>query len=697
MSAQVDERTQYELYYPPFEGAIEADVGSVMCSYNRIRGTYSCENPETLQRDLKDRLGYKGWVMSDWGATHSMSLAAGLDQEFPTKGWMKLDNVNQSLSDGSLTMKRVDDGAARILMPLFKVGAFDVMNNNTDRHANTSTVEHQALARSLAAKSLVLLKNDNGTLPLNDSAESLKVAIIGKDAMQPVTGGGGSGSTEGTYYPPPHDMLVARLKRTATTNCSGGQYDTGYDYTDAEGQSQADAGSIDECCALCAARTQLCNYFTFVADQKTCWMKESYRTRQESAGATSGMCRPQPLPPSPPGCDATGNVCVFYNDGSDVASAAKLAATADIAIVFVSAMSGEGGDRESLSFENNADQLIAAVAAGGVQKTVVAAVAPGAALTPWRDSVSAIVYGIFPGQEYGNAVMDIIFGDVNPSAKLPITLPNVENEVNFTQSQYPGPGAGPDPDRPVATYSQRCLLYYKVQLDASMREATFPEPGGRCASISQAQIICPPAAARHSQLASGCGRREDHEQLPRRADGPCSPELQVRVGSLEAAGEALNQPLLLVARQLRPCQGEPQELAVLVHAAAHRSPLRVCRDSIRDDELRDSPRRHLLRSHRVTLPPLRPPLQTWLGPIARLLPSGLRRLRVHPFAIPRQHHLGQHGSALSHSFPRGRRRRRRSHRLECQRGEPVAEALLQSLDRPPQGLVQLLPSQVGCC
>ena len=81
MSANLDERTRFEMYYPPFEGAIEAGVGSVMCSYNKLNDTYSCENNSTLNTDLRDRLGFKGYVMSDWGATHSVSIASGLDQE----------------------------------------------------------------------------------------------------------------------------------------------------------------------------------------------------------------------------------------------------------------------------------------------------------------------------------------------------------------------------------------------------------------------------------------------------------------------------------------------------------------------------------------------------------------------------------------------------------------------------------------
>eukprot|EP00966_Prymnesium_polylepis_P018210 420001-Prymnesium_polylepis.1 len=130
-SADVDERTQFEIYYPPFEGAIKAKVGSVMCSYNKIRSKWSCENPETLKRDLKERLGFDGWVMSDWGATHSASINAGLDQEMP--GGSKMTGIPDdqgicrhelctAIQNGSVTNATIDDSALRILTPMFRMG-----------------------------------------------------------------------------------------------------------------------------------------------------------------------------------------------------------------------------------------------------------------------------------------------------------------------------------------------------------------------------------------------------------------------------------------------------------------------------------------------------------------------------------------------------------------------------------------------
>jgi beta-glucosidase len=81
VSENIDERVLHELYYPPFESAIQAGVGAMMCSYNKINGRYSCENNSTLNEDLRGKLGFKGWVMSDWGATHNISIDSGLDQE----------------------------------------------------------------------------------------------------------------------------------------------------------------------------------------------------------------------------------------------------------------------------------------------------------------------------------------------------------------------------------------------------------------------------------------------------------------------------------------------------------------------------------------------------------------------------------------------------------------------------------------
>ena len=125
----------------------------------------------------------------------------------------------------------------------------------------------------------------------------------------------------------------------------------------------------------------------------------------------------------------------------------RLAEEADIAIAIVGTFAKEGVDRESLSFATikgdmcqlvpkNQDEMIPIIA--DRVPTVVAMTGPGAVLTPWRNEVHALLYGFFPGEEYGHALVDVLFGAVNPSARLPLTLPNVENEIGFSRAQFPG-------------------------------------------------------------------------------------------------------------------------------------------------------------------------------------------------------------------------------------------------------------------
>eukprot|EP01061_Rhynchopus_euleeides_P017784 TRINITY_DN2943_c1_g3_i4.p1 TRINITY_DN2943_c1_g3~~TRINITY_DN2943_c1_g3_i4.p1 ORF type:complete len:743 (+),score=240.76 TRINITY_DN2943_c1_g3_i4:160-2229(+) len=366
----VDERTRFEIYYPPFEGAIEADVGSLMCSYNKINGAWSCQNGDTLAGDLKRTLGFKGWVMSDWGATHNLSIDQGLDQEMPGG-----DYYSQVLTDafnaGQVSLATLQDSAQRMLYPMFKLGIMDTPNPNSITN-NVTSAAHNDLARRISENCTVLLEND-GILPLNRTAwaggAQRRIAVIGKNAANPIVHGGGSGQVIPYYVSDP----------------------------------------------LTAIRTYL------EVDSST-------------------------------GCSVKYNVCVDYDDGSNVASAVKLASGSDMVLVFAAADSGEGSDRQSLSLADKADALITALCA--VSKPVVSAVAPGAILTPWRANVSALLIPFMPGQEYGNAVARIIFGEVSPSARLPLTFPNKENEVGFTPEEYPGVNG-------VAVYSEKLLVGYR--------------------------------------------------------------------------------------------------------------------------------------------------------------------------------------------------------------------------------------------
>eukprot|EP00931_Biecheleriopsis_adriatica_P075811 TRINITY_DN49598_c0_g1_i1.p1 TRINITY_DN49598_c0_g1~~TRINITY_DN49598_c0_g1_i1.p1 ORF type:complete len:727 (-),score=142.39 TRINITY_DN49598_c0_g1_i1:78-2258(-) len=213
VSEEVDERTRFEVYYPPFEAAIEADVGSFMCSYNKINGVYSCENPTTLG-DLKDKLGFKGYVMSDWGATHSTSIMQGLDMEMPGGAFLNADKIQQGLKNGGINQSAVDDSVTRILWSMFQVGVMDVPASTWDwkkLENNVTTDASVASARKLAASSTVLLKNTDALLPL-PSEKPIKIAVLGFADDNAVVHGGGSGSVVPSFISTPLQGLKDAAK-----------------------------------------------------------------------------------------------------------------------------------------------------------------------------------------------------------------------------------------------------------------------------------------------------------------------------------------------------------------------------------------------------------------------------------------------------------------------------------------------------
>ena len=337
----VPEKLLMELYGPPFASAVQRAAG-VMCSYNLVNGVYACENPFTLKTMLKGRYNFSGFVVSDWGATHSTvpSLLAGLDIEMPNGNFFTEANLLAALAAGNVTTADIADRCQRVLLGFFSL-------DPSKRHPcgggvcidkNVSTAAHKALAREIAAKSTVLLKNAGGLLPL---ARTMKIALIGPDAQKPYTGGGGSGAV-GT------NAVVSPLA------------------------------------ALTAA-----------------------------------------------------GIAVTFDAGATPAAAAAAAAAADVAIVFGHAESSEGSDRATLLLKGNTDDIVAAVGAAQ-PKTVVYLAVPGSIRTDWRDSAAAILATFLPGEQIGPALVDVLFGDVPPQAKLPCTFPVGENDMQMTPEQYPG-------------------------------------------------------------------------------------------------------------------------------------------------------------------------------------------------------------------------------------------------------------------
>src|SRR4051794_24377012 len=212
----VDPRTLREIYLPGFEAAVKkGHVGSIMCSYNRLHGPYACENPELLDGYLRRDWGFQGFVTSDWGATHSTvaSAKAGLNLEMhaiPSQYYG--DALKQAVTDGKVSMARLNLMVKQIFVPMFRFGLFDhpAAPLPAAYAAQVSTPEHRSVARQMAEEATVLLKNDGSLLPL-DKGTGRTIGVLGY-AANPVgaanTSGGG-GSSKGSGVPTPVSPLEA--------------------------------------------------------------------------------------------------------------------------------------------------------------------------------------------------------------------------------------------------------------------------------------------------------------------------------------------------------------------------------------------------------------------------------------------------------------------------------------------------------
>src|SRR5947209_3652850 len=211
VNAVLDERTLREIYLPHFEAAVkEAHVGSVMCSYNRLNGQYACEIEHLLMEILRREWGFKGYVLSDYGASHpggtTASLNDGLDFE-PWPGWAySPTEVNASLASGMVSPATIDEHVRLILRTMFAYGMFDRPAYRDD-DSQINKAGHAQIAQQNEESAITLLQN-RGALPLN--AGRLKsIAVIGSTADK-FTTGGGSGSVTPFFFVTPRQAITQR-------------------------------------------------------------------------------------------------------------------------------------------------------------------------------------------------------------------------------------------------------------------------------------------------------------------------------------------------------------------------------------------------------------------------------------------------------------------------------------------------------
>jgi beta-glucosidase len=399
----MDRRAMRESDLLAFEFAItESDVGSVMCSYNLVDGMHSCQSKFLLSDVLKGDWGFKGYVMSDWGAVHNTveAATAGTDQESgnPTQA-VALDGsfgfygakLKDALAKGHVPASRLDGMVHRILRAMFAAGVID----NPPEMKPIDLSAGAAVAQRVAEQSMVLLKNAAGQLPLTKQVRS--IAVIGSHADVGVMAGGGSSEVEPMGgYALPHSKL----------------------------------GS-------------------------------------------------PPWHPSSPLKAIQAKVpeaTVQYDPGTNPAAAAKLARACEVAIVFVTQWMTEGADVPNLALPDNQDQLVARIAAAN-RHTIVVLETGGPVLMPWLDKVTGVLEAWYPGIRGGETIANVLFGDVNPAGRLPISFPRQEADLPhpvLTRPPAAPPGipwwAGPVFD---VHYTEGVKAGYKWY-DAEHKDPLFP-------------------------------------------------------------------------------------------------------------------------------------------------------------------------------------------------------------------------------
>lgn len=361
ISVGIDERVLHEIYFPAFRAAVqEAGVWSVMSAYNKLNGTWCSENPYLLTDILRTRWGFKGFVVSDWGAVHTTveTANAGLDIEMPRGKFLTRELLLPAISSGQVKQAVIDDKVRRMLRAMFSIGLFDRSESDG---GPVDTPEQRAVARTTAAQGIVLLKNTDAVLPLMPH-KIHSVAVIGPNAAVARVGGGGSAMVRPAYAASP--LAGIRLR-------AGTRFKVGY--------------------AL------------------GCVMEG-----EETKGAPSSA--------------------------DLIQEATSLAATSDVAVIFVGnslMIESEGFDRKSLELPAGQDELIEAVAKTNKNTILVLNVGAPVLMGHWIDQVPAVVNAWFGGEEMGNAIADVLFGDANPSGKLPITFPK-EWKDSPAYGRYPG-------------------------------------------------------------------------------------------------------------------------------------------------------------------------------------------------------------------------------------------------------------------
>nr|WSW47007.1 glycoside hydrolase family 3 C-terminal domain-containing protein [Streptomyces sp. NBC_01001] len=466
------EQTLYETELRGFEAAVAAGAGAVMGAYNKVNGTYACENKPLLDELLRGRWGFGGWVMSDWDAAHSTvaAIGAGLDMEMPG-GTHFGGPLQQAVRGGSVREDAVDLAVRRILATMDRFG---LLAAHPPARPARDAAAGARVARRVATAGAVLLHNEHATLPLTGAA-ARSIAVIGPTGQVPFVGGGGSAHVVPDKALSPLDAIRQRAGNGSTVRHALGE--------DLYGRPLP-AKLLTPAAGLAGRGVEAgrswshVGEFTLAADDEWTLLvhysgkrpsvrldgEEMFPVRQGAAEHFAGGL----LGTAPDGLAVrrrtlaltagTHRLAVFAEGGdkgqrfrlrhttkatraADLAEAVKTAAEARSVVLFAYEDATEGSDRTSLGLPGGQARLIEAVAAANPRTTVVLNTSSGTTM-PWLSRTGAVLQMYYPGQEGAAATADILFGDVDPGGRLTQTFPAEEHATPVAGDPLRYPGVG---------------------------------------------------------------------------------------------------------------------------------------------------------------------------------------------------------------------------------------------------------------
>ncbi len=481
VNVNVGERALREIYLPGFRAAVkQAHVWSIMAAYNKVNGQYCTDNWYLLTDILKDDWGFKGLAMSDWGAVHDTvgPVQAGLDLEMPGPGFLRRANLRAALASGQIKVQQIDGAVKRLLRTILKVGLMNHVPTPNQSLVNTAHARHLALQS--ANEGIVLLKNQHDLLPFSSGIKS--IAIIGPRATTWHVGARGSVGVQPPFYidplqaitkragnrikiryvqgtppgdgdqPVPASVLVSNTTGPSQSGLTGSYY-TNDKFTGVPVVRRTDQSSqlsfkgaglpgglpssgfgVRWSGSIIPPRTGR-YLFTIRASGGyrltingrpviNRWLDTGGAAESGGISLTAGkpaVLRLEFRDDGTPGYLHFNWVPPARND--QFATAVEAARKSSVAVVFVgSSDEWEGTDRPSMDLQGFQPALIRAVAAANPNTIVVMNNGTPVRMVDWLSKVPAVIEAWFPGEEGAPALASILFGDTDPSGRLPVTL-----------------------------------------------------------------------------------------------------------------------------------------------------------------------------------------------------------------------------------------------------------------------------------